>query len=1370
MLSYIFYLINLIRLKWILFGKKRRNRFDGYDPFDDITKEQVTGLIANEADWDNSTPNLQRKENVSIIASNTFNKSSLTLSLNWRPSSEFKLTTLLSRLSFQVGDSCYDYEDVCTYIPSESHLKPGRITQFGSNGSSLKLYVLNPYAKYRIVFRGYMRKRNSPNELCFVKLNLLAFFTCKIYDFKEQFSAEQVAQQVANQKPTCGLVGALNDLILHDRHEHTLRLFGDYSISDKSIVDPKHLKDELDLWGFHVRQFVDERTPKLRTKRILGHFSNGRVFHIGVIENIDNKFDIDQRFSFGYGCFGTGPASYPLTSIGSIKWDQVNSNTLLLKFKLADENFKLNLEAKRREPPSDLFDMTLDSAHGWGVILVNDALESGEDIHSVQVSLRDYQNSLKFGEIVSPKLFDLKVEFPTKPLVVSIDDPDCLYASLVGAKAASLAQLKQYSNRKETQTTYTVSPAVMLTKFAYEAIQAENPNLKLEINSLIARVGRGELNGLELECERLQVLFEKQSKLPESCRNELAKLLVDHFGLNNLETLDGRSFAVRSSSWGEDEEDMSAAGQLITVLEVKGFDRLTEAVMRCYASKFGYINIEYKRQHGLPLDLPMAVVVQEMIQCEKAGVLFTCDPTNGDAGQMTITANYGLGESVVSSQTDPDSIKVRLSQQSSELSVVDGQKPKLTIEEKLVGEKKVILAGNKDADGVEQVDGQSDGVSFDRSKCCLDDEEILKLAECGYYLAHYFQCPRDIEWGYKSGTLYLFQSRPVTGLEAFTEIEISHESDLPSRAELEFNTRANVNEVMPYPATPLMSSFGFKIWEVVTARFYSKLKTKDLEDYTMKYSDEFLQYNYYAFFSLRSSALFNFRQMPGQERPMASRALEVGMFGHEINDKELCEKATEMAKDNHIRFQELIFDWHTMSSRYRPFKMSDQIRKQLKRLRRDVHSLRLAKSGPNMKGLHEQLLDAFGQGEADCIHHLSCTLISSKFNFQLLLLLSNYISEPVQLYSAFSKFLSSSPNVLSAEIPRRIEKMAKLIKDRGAADIEKFVNLPPTEALKYVSQDLTSDLAKEFDKFMVKFGHRCYNEFEIAQRAWRDKPEQIIEMLQSNVRKYSNGANENETGQRKIPTTEEVIESLNIDFSFWDRIKLKYLLAPRCQMFVSAREQSKDCLIEYHDVLRDASRLLAREMRQNNRIPDEDLFYYLFYYEVGPLIREPQPSIVVQAMRRRKKLESMKGAWRFDVIMRGHKMVPLHLKQSTELNEKLANAPRLIGTTASSGRVQAKVCVVQSYEEINNVQPGDILVAYSTDIAFSPIFPLVSGVITEVGGLISHGAVVAREYGLPSVIGIANITKILKTGDEIVLDADNATIIRLNQQQDADKQ
>ncbi|GFV77583.1 probable phosphoenolpyruvate synthase [Trichonephila clavipes] len=122
---------------------------------------------------------------------------------------------------------------------------------------------------------------------------------------------------------------------------------------------------------------------------------------------------------------------------------------------------------------------------------------------------------------------------------------------------------------------------------------------------------------------------------------------------------DNYKFAVRSSSTGEDTAAMSAAGQMETLLGVQGFDKIFAAVRKCWASQFGYTAIEYKRLNGQVLNSPMAVVIQEMVACEVAGVLFTLDPVTSNPYVITITANYGLGESVVSGSVEPDTIVLR---------------------------------------------------------------------------------------------------------------------------------------------------------------------------------------------------------------------------------------------------------------------------------------------------------------------------------------------------------------------------------------------------------------------------------------------------------------------------------------------------------------------------------------------------------------------------------------------------------------------------------------------------------------------------------------------------------------------------------------
>lgn len=132
---------------------------------------------------------------------------------------------------------------------------------------------------------------------------------------------------------------------------------------------------------------------------------------------------------------------------------------------------------------------------------------------------------------------------------------------------------------------------------------------------------------------------------------------MEVFGDDEINT---EMFAVRSSACGEDSSDMSAAGQMTTFLGVRGLDDICHSVIKCWASQFCLTAVEYKRGYGQPINSPMAVVIQKMINCDSAGVVFTCDPVTGNERFVAITANYGIGESVVSALSEPDSIKVEV--------------------------------------------------------------------------------------------------------------------------------------------------------------------------------------------------------------------------------------------------------------------------------------------------------------------------------------------------------------------------------------------------------------------------------------------------------------------------------------------------------------------------------------------------------------------------------------------------------------------------------------------------------------------------------------------------------------------------------------
>lgn len=220
----------------------------------------------------------------------------------------------------------------------------------------------------------------------------------------------------------------------------------------------------------------------------------------------------------------------------------------------------------------------------------------------------------------------------------------------------------------------------------------------------------------------------------------------------------------------------------------------------------------------------------------------------------------------------------------------------------------------------------------------------------------------------------------------------------------------------------------------------------------------------------------------------------------------------------------------------------------------------------------------------------------------------------------------------------------------------------------------------------------------------------------------------------------------------YHRRALRFFL-PRCQSYVQHRERTKSLLIAYVHELRKAYGILAILMQRDGLLPDTNLIYHLTHQEIGQVLDDQARSFLIgKAMRRRrfyaewKKLEFEEFSWG---VIKPKNLHPGHVADASKTVK---------GTPVHEGAVTGRACVCKSFADVSKIQAGDILIARSTDVAWSPYFPILSGVVTELGGLISHGAVVAREYGLPAIVGASNATDIIPDGEPIFMDATAGTI------------
>lgn len=213
---------------------------------------------------------------------------------------------------------------------------------------------------------------------------------------------------------------------------------------------------------------------------------------------------------------------------------------------------------------------------------------------------------------------------------------------------------------------------------------------------------------------------------------------------------------------------------------------------------------------------------------------------------------------------------------------------------------------------------------------------------------------------------------------------------------------------------------------------------------------------------------------------------------------------------------------------------------------------------------------------------------------------------------------------------------------------------------------------------------------------------------------------------------------------------------PLCQDYVELRERTKSHLIAYIHEIRKAYCHLAEMMHENGLLPDKNLIFFLTNTEIGTVINDRNRSDLIGKATRRRRLFPEWKKLRFDEFQWG-----VAKPRNNDHNGISNGSTKVIGTPVYEGKVTARACVVKTFAEVSKIRAGDILVTHSTDIAWSPYFPILSGVVTELGGLISHGAVVAREYGLPCIVGATDATAMITDGEEIYMDACAGVIVRV---------
>lgn len=394
-------------------------------------------------------------------------------------------------------------------------------------------------------------------------------------------------------------------------------------------------------------------------------------------------------------------------------------------------------------------------------------------------------------------------------LVYHFDDPEARSVQISGGKGASLALLTSITKRSDLDCPVFYVPAgFVLSVSAMDLMVNRNRDVHESIESLVGLCSEGA--NFDEHCKLLVDGFRGLTLANTIVQDVLVALQFLKAG--HVQEI---RFAVRSSSVCEDGEDVSAAGQNETFLGLKSDEDVLEAIKVCWASLYTFQSVQYRKQNIQPIRTGMAVVVQTMLPADVAGVLFSQHPLTGEPRKCLISANFGLGESVVSGEVDPDNYVVKRSYRDTEFTIVS----------RSIGKK-----SHKIEMGAEN---SVQKVAIEGMEACLKDGDIVALARIGVVLEKLYGSGRDIEWGMKDGKYYLLQARPITSLHQLTDWELSHELDSAVMGDDEFRTNALAAEVFPGALTPLTISVLIQTLDRLVVNRFAKQETNHVTERIM---------------------------------------------------------------------------------------------------------------------------------------------------------------------------------------------------------------------------------------------------------------------------------------------------------------------------------------------------------------------------------------------------------------------------------------------------------------------------------------------------------------------------------------------------------
>lgn len=785
--------------------------------------------------------------------------------------------------------------------------------------------------------------------------------------------------------------------------------------------------------------------------------------------------------------------------------------------------------------------------------------------------------------------------------------------------------------------------------------------------------------------------------------------------------------AVRSSAPLEDGADLSFAGQHLTVLPVADEPALLEAIRRVWASSFSEAALTYRKRMGITGEPLIAVVVQSFIPAEASGVAFSRDPTGGDADRILIDAVWGLGETAVNGLVTPDHYVV--------------EKTSCRILAITTGEKRVEMVPDLRGTGVVQR-----LVPPSRSSArVLSDTHIAALARLVIAAEQQAGQPQDIEWALARDRFYLLQSRPIT---TASERAITLPPPPPASWVSEFDTEtdpdtvwtaANIQEALPGQISPLTWSLSRSALNYAFARPARRVGIAvppDLQFVGLFYGRAFLNVSALRFLAEHTLGL-------------SAEAIEEQYLGkpRQPGDGPRLPDWHELRRSFHLlpRYLQTVLQTPTEARAW-------------ERLLADLgeRDAQIDVTALSPGQLLAEMERALPWGPELAALHIGVTSAASVC-FELLGAITRHWLQDdgrlqAQLVSGLSNLDSAQPAHELWALARELHaapELCRLFETYPAAEV--------LARLRSAGSPAAHRFLAGYDRFLHHHGHRSVRELELAAPSWAEDPETVIAL----IRNYLHAGPESdpqriEARQQAVRRRAEA-ECLR-RLSPLHRLPFKAILA-YTRRYIALREHTKSLLVRGTARGRRYLRELGRRLVRQGRLAAPDDLFYLTWEEITALVRGASEDMRPRILRRRAEEERNRRV----LLPESFSGRPLPL----QTRPKRPIGGQLRGIAVSPGRYTGPARVVLDPRRSPEIQAGDVLVAPVTDAGWTPLFIAAGALVVDVGGPLSHGSTVAREYGLPAVVNVKEGTRRIRTGQRITVDGDRGIVYIENDSADA---